>query len=726
MRPSVVVALSLLTGAIRCAAFSAEPQGIAHKPASPHLKLRSVALNGVTWTEGFWADKARLCREVMLPGVARALHDQQNGAYLNNFRVAAGLQPGKHQARHWSDGDCYKWLEAVARTYAVTQDKELDRLMDQWIATIGKAQERDGYISTNVQLDPGKERWQNVRHHELYNLGHLLTAACLHHRATGKDTFLKIARKAGDYLYATFQPQPRELARFGFNPSNIMGAADLYRATGDRRYLDLAATFVAMRGSAPATAEETKDRHHLGGTDCTQDRIPLRRETEAVGHCVCATYLYAGAADVCAETGDRQLQDALERIWRTMTTRRMYVTGAIGSFQWGQSSRGDWVHEAFGRDYELPSRTAYCETCSNIGNAMWNWRMLGLTGEAKYADVMELVLYNSMLSAVGIDGNGFFYCNPLKRDGRTDGLHKHHAAVRKPTLSCFCCPPQVIRTIAKAHTWAYSVGNDTIWVHLYGGNVLETKLPDGSPVKLTQKTDYPWEGTITITVDRAPARTCALSLRIPGWAEGAALTINGTPHEQSIRPGTYAAVRRIWSPKDVLQLHLPLNVRLMEAHPAVKNLHNKVAVMRGPVVYCAEFPLRGSGKRTWEEGVFLPESVTFTPRYEADLLGGVVTLRGQALTAKGREQFIRQTATAAPPPDPTGWTDRLYRPMEVRNPQKPSTGTLAITLIPYYAWANRGVLHGGLDSSRTVIGRHRAGVGKLVAVRTFCPEKAAG
>jgi len=655
----------------------AKDRGVVNNSSSPHVRLRSVDLDDVKWTDGFWADKFELCRREMIPGVQRALGDERNAAQLRNFRVAAGLDQGQHRGTNWGDGDCYKWLEALAHVYAVTGDANLDRLMDEWIEVIGKAQADDGYISTNIQLTGGK-RFANPHHHEMYNMGHLLNAACIHHRATGKDSFLLIARKLGDYLYGVFQPRPPQLAHFGWNPSNIMGLAELYRTTRDPRYLELAGIFVDMRGSA-------------GGTDLTQDRVPLRKETEAVGHCVCATYLYCGAADVCAETGDRQLRDALERIWQNMTTRRMYVTGAIGSGRGGRSSRGDPVHEAFGLDYELPSRTAYCETCANVGNAMWNWRMLALSGDARYADLMELVLYNSMLSAVGTDGRGFFYANPLHRDGRREGLSYHHTDQRWSVHRCFCCPPQVIRTIAKLGGWAYSVSSHGVWVNLYGGNTLQTELLDGSALRLTQQTEYPWQGEIKITLEEAPDSEFAVMLRIPGWAGDARLLINGKSTAAEIRPGTYVALRHRWSPGDVISLSIPMKVRLLEAHPAVENLRNKVAAARGPVVYCLEVPLADDDGRLWREGVFLPDSVEFTPRFRNDLLGGMVVLRGEGLTFKGRDDFVRQAAEAERPAAKTDWPAHLYREFAPRTFARPRSGTVEITLIPYHAWANRGV-----------------------------------
>lgn len=554
---------------------------------SPHAKLCGVDLADVRWTDGFWAEKFELCRRAMLPSVEAALLDARNSEQLINLKIAAGLEQGGYRGTDWSDGDCYKWIEAMANMYAVTRDAELDRKMDYWIGVITKAQAPDGYLSTNIQLDPKKKRWEKVQHHALYNMGHLITAACAHKRATGKDSFLNVARKVADHLRAVFAPRPPELARMDFNPSQMMALVDLYRVTGERRYLELADIFITMRGSAPATWEEGRDRRHLGGTDQTQDRVPLRKETQAVGHAVTGMYLWCGAADLYMETGERAVWAALDRIWQS-AMRRTYITGGACAQPTGRSTRGDEVHEAFGADYELPNRTAYNETCANIGNAMWNWRMLQITGDAKYADVMETVLYNSALSAVSADGRSFFYANPLAWDGRPGWPTKHYTETRWFVHGCYCCPPQVARTIAGLGRWAYSVSPDAVWVHLYGGSRLDTKLPDGSPVKLAQATDYPWGGRVTLTVETAPSKPVAVMLRIPSWVAGATLRINGKRDDAAPKPGAYLALKREWRAGDKAELTLPMKPRLVEADPRVQEDRNQLAVMRGPVVYCME------------------------------------------------------------------------------------------------------------------------------------------
>ena len=663
---------------------TAEGAGVVDTSKSDHARLRSVDMGDVRWTAGFWAEKHALCRAAIVPAVHQALLDSKNSERLVNFRVAAGLEQGAFRGTNWSDGDCYKWLEAVSLVYEVTKDPALDRLLDEWIEVIGKAQREDGFVSTNAQLRDDVQPLDLPYTHQLYNMGHLLTAACVHHRATGKDNFLSIAKKTADFLHREFSPRPPRLVHFPWNPSAYMGLVEFYRTTGDRRYLEVAKIMIDNRGSSPGDGD-----HRNGGTDQTQDRVPLGQETEAVGHAVCAMYLYCGAADLYAETGEAALLAALERIWRNVTTRQMYVTGAVGAGS-GRSSRGDPVHEAFLGDYSLPER-AYAETCSNIGNAMWNYRMLAATGEGRFADVMERVIYNSMLSAVSVDGKSFFYCNPLSWDG-TPGKY-HHTGRRWTTeCNCYCCPPSVARTIAKLQNWAYSISDEGVWVNLYGGNKLETSLPDGSRIGLTQQTDYPWDGQIKIIVDRAPKKPISVMPRIPGWAGGVTCKLNGRPLDHRLEAGAYAAVRRVWSAGDVIELDLPMPVRLIEAHPAVKGLHNKVAVMRGPLVYCLEAPVEQGGEQIWKNGVFLPENVEFTVRHDPELLGGVTLLEGTALTSRGRDRFIRDVANRAElPKQRTDWEDTLYRTFQPRELEPAEEDTISITLIPYYAWANRGL-----------------------------------
>ena len=606
---------------------------------SPHARVRTIGMTDAAWTGGFWAARVKQALDVTLPEMWKAIETPGNGAWIGNLRIAAGLEKGTFRGNRWSDGDVYKWLESAALAYATKPDPALARQMDDVIAIIAKAQAPDGYISTNVQLR-GEPRWNEPRAHEVYNMGHLFTAAAIHSRVTGKTEMLAVARRAADYLYGLFRERPAKLAHFSA-PSNLMGMVELYRATGDARYLQLAGIFVDMRGTQAQ-----------GATDHFQDRVPLRKETEAVGHAVHATYLYSTAADIYAETGERALMAALERIWSNATGRKMYVTGAVGPLDPGLSRRRDIVGEAFGADWELPNRLGYNETCANIGNAMWNRRMLALTGEARYADLMELVLYNSMLSGIGLDGRTYFYANvhrhfagelPLLRNQR---LERWANTTEAGAANSFCCPPNLLRTILKTPEWAYGVATQAVWVNLYGASTLATSLPGGGRVKLSQQTDYPWEGRVRIAVEEAPAGEMALMLRIPGWAEGATARINGTA--AAVKAGTYAELRRVWRKGDVVELDLPMTPRLMEAHPAAEMQRGQVAVMRGPLVYCLESPDLPAGVRVDE--VRLPAGTRLEARREPALLGGVTVLQARAAWRRAASGPTCSTGLCATPP----------------------------------------------------------------------------
>ena len=657
----------------------ADGRGAVDTSKSPHVKLRSLPMEDVRWTTGFWADRFELCHTSMLPRLYSTMLDPKCSAQLNRLKFGAGMMPANPEAVAWSDGDNYKWIEAMAHAYSMNKDPELDRLMDEWIAVIAQAQEEDGYISVNMT---GKERWKNARDHETYNMGHLMTAAVIHYRATGKTNFLDVAKRVGDCLHATFVGTDQHVIGY----SSIMGVMSLYRATGDARYLELANRFIDLYGTGDTEYRRTlKDQ---SGTDQRQDRVPFREETEAVGHAVWGNYLYCGVADVIAETGEPALFDALTRIWESIALRKMDITGSV-VYGHLQTKRGDRVNEAFGRDYDLPN--LYNETCANIGFGMLNWRMLLLTGDAKYADVMELVAYNCLNAAVDLKGENWFYCNPLLWKGEAVKGHIHHTGVRWRTNNCYCCPPNVGRTTAKLHNWVYSLSDDGLWVHLYGGNELTTTLADGSPVELTQQTDYPWDGKVTLTVQKAGTKAFAIRLRIPGWADNAGLKVNGETFSGAIQPGTYAKISRVWKAGDVIELDLPMPVRLMEANPKVKNLRNKVAVMRGPLVYCLELPKREGGEKTWHEGVFFPENIELKPEHRSDFLGGVTVLKGNALTFKGRDRFIKDIAGAAAPKPATDTDDWLYRSFTPRAVREADEGIIETSLIPYYAWANRGL-----------------------------------
>jgi len=601
---------------------NAQEQGIINNSASPHVALKNIDIGDCQWTEGFWADKFKLCEEVMMPHMGTLLKSNIGFAY-DNFKIAAGLKKGEHQGMHWHDGDFYKWMESAMYIYAINKDQSIFKELDEIIAVIAKAQSEDGYLSTQITLN-NRKRFSKKQHHELYNSGHLLTSACIHNRVTGKTNFLEIAIKHADFLYKTFQPRPPRLARFGVNPTQITGLVELYRTTKDPRYLELAGIFVDMRGANKGNGLSAENSGASG--DANQDRVPLRNEKEAVGHAVMAMYLYSGAADVYAETGEAALLKALDRIWSNVVDKKMYITGAIGQAHYAGSSRRDFVHEAFIAEYMMPNATAYNETCANVCNAMFNWRMLSLKGEAKYGDVMETVLYNSALSGISVDGKHYFYTNPLRRTKDTK-LGPTDYANRVPYIPCFCCPPNLVRTIiAKVSGWAYSLSENGLAVNLYGGNQLSTQLLDGSSLKLKQESGYPWDGAVKITIESCKAEPFEIMLRIPKWANESSIRINGKDAEIDITPGSFAKIKRPWKTGDVLELDMPMEARLVSANPLIEEIRNQAAIKRGPVVYCIETPDLPSD--TDILSAYIPSNIQLKAQHQPNLLGGITTLSG--------------------------------------------------------------------------------------------------
>jgi DUF1680 family protein len=644
-------------------ALAASPTAGQPPPVPPHATVGPVGLADARWTIGFWADRFEVCRSATIPAMGTLMEGTEYSQFLHNFRIAAGLAEGKHRGPPWNDGDFYKWLEAAAAAYAVARDPALDRRMDEAIAVIAKAQRADGYLHTPVLIanrngDAAAKPFRDRLNFEMYNYGHLFTAACVHHRATGKKTLLEVAVRAADFLGRAFEHPTPELARNAVCPSHYMGTVELYRCTRDPRYLDLAKKFLDLRDSV------------TDGTDDNQDRVPFRKQAEAVGHAVRANYLYAGAADVYAETGDETLLEPLKTIWTDVVTRKMSVTGVCGALYDGASPDGSKdqkqiarVHQAYGRAYQLPNGTAHNETCAAVGNALWNWRMLQVTGEAKYADVLELALSNAVLAGVSLDGKRFFYTNTLRQLDTTPAPLRWSRS-REEWISSYCCPPNVARTVAESATYAYGRSDRGAWVHLFGGGTLDTTLPDGRRVKLRQETDYPWDGRVRITFESAPAGEASLFVRVPGWAGGATLAVSGKP--VAAAAGRYVEIRRVWATGDVVELAMHLKPRLVEAHPLVEEARNQVAVMRGPLVYCLESTDLPKGVGV--QAVAMPRDVKLAPRFDRDLLGGVVALKGQAEAAAG-----------------AAWGDELYREFRPAAPR-----AVGIKLIPYCAWANRG------------------------------------
>jgi DUF1680 family protein len=612
--------------------------------ASAHARLKPAPLTAVTLADAFWAPRCSLLRAATLPSQYRLLEETGR---RENFRRVAGKSDKPFQGLFFNDSDVYKWIEAAAWSLATDPDPVLAAMTDAVIGEIEAAQQPDGYLNTYYSLERAGERWSNLKDmHELYCAGHLFQAAVAHYRATGSDRLLAIARRLADNIGAVFGPQPKRAGACG-HPEIEMGLVELARATGVREYLALAQYFLDVRG-----------RGVIGGSPYHQDHKPFRELDRMVGHAVRAVYLNAGATDLYAESDEEALWVALTRLWENMTTRQMYISGGVGSRYQG---------EAFGDDFELPNARAYTETCAAIAVVMWAWRMLALDGDARYADALELALYNGVLAGLSLDGQHYFYVNPLAND--RNATLRDDTRGRQPWFNCACCPPNIARLLASLPGYFYNVSADTVWCHLYAAGAARLTLEDGRTVRVRQETDYPWDGDVTLILDGAGE--FGLRLRIPGWCDaGASLAVNDQPVETPLAPGSYAEVRRAWQAGDVVRLRLPMPMRRLEGHPYTLENTGRVAPMRGPLLYCieeADHP--GEDLRD----VTLP-AAGLKMRERPDLLGGVVTL-----TAKGRVRY----------PEP-GWTSQLYRTAGSIG-RRPRGRHVTITAIPYYAWANRGV-----------------------------------
>lgn len=634
---------------------------------SPFATVEPIAPGQARWTTGFWAARFELCRTQTIPAIGRILSGTNYSQFIRNFEIAAGLANGRHRGAPFNDGEVYKWIEAVTATLAVVPDTELAHQLDQLIALIAQAQRADGYLHTPVLIrqregDTNAVPFEDRHNFEMYNMGHLMSAAALHYQVTGKTNLLSVACKAADFLYTTFANAPPEAARSSVCPSHYMGILELYRVTGERRYLELAKKFFQLRTQI------------TDGTDDNQDRIPFSQQTEAVGHAVRANYLYAGAADLFMETGDESLLKPLELIWTNVTQKKMYITGGCGALYDGASPYGAKdqkiiarVHQAYGHNYQLPNITAHNETCANIANVLWNWRMFLITGQGRFIDIVELALYNSVLSGVSLDGTNFFYTNPLRV---TDPMpiELRWPRVRKPFLGSFCCPPNLARMLARSAEFAYAKSEGAIWVNLYGASEITTELPGIGRVTLIQETEFPWAGRIRIKIMDVPGKEFALNLRVPSWAKGASVRVNLRPLQLSKPlPGTYIELRRYWQCGDIVDLDFFMRTELIEAHPFVEETFGQVAVKRGPLVYCLESVDLPQGLSPLS--VVVPSDANFLARYDGRLLGGIVVLEGTALARSEN-----------------GLDSHLYRPLVPKTLKQ-----VKIQLIPYFAWGNRGL-----------------------------------
>jgi DUF1680 family protein len=607
---------------------------------SPHARLRPLSVPAVRLEGEFWGPRLARNAEVSLPTQWEQL---ESSGCLDNFRRVAGTVDRPHRGFMFADTDLYKWIEAVSWELSRGPRPALEERLEQGLALIEGAQQPDGYLDTYYALERAGARFTDLRDmHELYCLGHLVQAAVAHHRATGSERLLAVARRFADLVCAVFGPAEsgRRVGLDGHQEVEL-ALVELARETGEARYLEQARFFLEARGHGLLDGG-------FYGREYYQDHQPFRALELLAGHAVRALYYSAGLADLYLETGDPSLLQTLTRLFDRMTSRQLYVTGGLGSRHEG---------EALGADFELPNARAYTETCAAIGSMMWCHRMLAATAEPRYADLLEHTLYNALLPGWSLDGQGYFYVNPLQ-DG---GTHR-----RQPWHRCACCPPNVARTLASLSGYAYGATADALHVHLYAQGSARLELA-GRPVELVQRTRYPWDGRVELEVNGEG--DFGLFLRIPGWVQTRPqLSVNGQAAEVAATPGTYVELRRRWRRGDRVELLLDMPVRALASHPHLLENTGRVALMRGPLLYCLE------GQDHPAHALLDLELDLRQPvraEWQPTLLGGVVVLRGRAEGCEPEE----------------AWRGALYRPASA--PSADRGAPVELTAVPYFAWANR-------------------------------------
>lgn len=617
--------------------------------ASKAARLRTLPYHAVHMNGGFWGRCQATNRAVSLRHGFTMLEEAGN---FHNMRLAAGRAQGAYRSAFpFLDSDLYKWLEAVAYELGNGADAELTRMADQTIELLAAAQRPDGYLNSYYTVVHNDNRWHDLRHgHELYCAGHLFQAAVAHQRMTGRPELMAVARRAADNIDATFGPGKRR--GVCGHPEVETALVELYRQTSEKRYLALASYFVDERGQGMSGAPPNMAAYH-------QDHVPLRAATSVEGHAVRALYMTTGVTDVYMETGERALFDAVERQWHDMTSHRLYITGGVGSRM---------LMEAFGEPYELPNDIGYCETCAQIASIQWCWRMLLVTGDGRYADLMERTLFNGFLSGRSLDGLRTRYENPLLRRGYPAAFGAH-GNERKEWYACACCPPNIMRLIASLAHYVATASADGLQIHQYAPCAISAGV-GGGQARLRVETEYPWQGAITVHVEETPGAVWTLALRLPAWCQKAALTLNGTALPATADSSGYLRIERRWAAGDVVALTLPMTARLTAPHPRIDTTIGSVAIERGPLVYCLESPDLPSGVNLLD--VRIDRDTPLESVWQADLLDGVVVIKARGYAV-----------------DTADWGDALYRRLEA--PDNAARRPMELTAIPYYAWDNRGL-----------------------------------
>lgn len=633
----------------------------------------TLPLKNATIKDGFWSKYVSLIKDVVIPYQWEVLNDKladvEPSRAVRNFRIAAGEEEGEFYGMVFQDSDVAKWLEGVAYSLETHPNPKLERIADETIDLIGRAQLEDGYLNTYYILNGLDKRWSNLQEcHELYCAGHMIEAGVAYYRATGKRKLLDIVCRLADHIDTIFGPEAGKKRGYPGHQEIELALFKLYKVTGEERYLNLAKFFIDERGKDPyyfdiEWEERGRTEHFHGmrglGRQYAQAHLPVREQTTAEGHAVRATYMYAAMADIALETGDEELLKACKKLWNNIVTKRMYITGGIGSMAHG---------EAFSYDYDLPNDTAYAETCAAIGLIFFAWRMLQIEPNSCYADVIEKALYNNVIAGMSLDGKRFFYVNPLEvvpEACEKNGTKMHVKPTRQKWFPCACCPPNISRLIASLGQYIYTIKEDTLYIHQYINNTSNMEI-DGDEICIIQKTDYPWDGKIKIELVLSGEKEFTLAFRIPEWCKNAQILVNGqiVDVDSNIENG-YIMLDRRWKDDDIVELLFPMKVLRMRSNPSVRENIGRVALQYGPIIYCLEDVDNGSNLHE----IRLPLDVQFDVKYEENLLGGVniIEVEGERVDRKWPIESLYSSQNSIE-----------YTPSKLK-------------FIPYYAWDNRGL-----------------------------------
>lgn len=628
--------------------------------------MEAIPMNRIKIVDSFWSKRQSLVRDVVIPYQWDALNDRVPGAApshtIKNFQIAAKVAEGEHYGAVFQDSDLAKWLETAGFTLSIERDAKLEKIADEVINLLERAQQSDGYLNSYYTIVKPEERWTDLRHdHELYCAGHFMEAAVAYYDATGKRKFIDIVSKLADYLLTVFGEGDGQLKGYPGHPEVELALVKLYRVTGNEQYLTLSKFFIDERGTKPNYFEIEAGRNgkRVIHKDLTymQAHLPVREQKTAEGHAVRAIYLYCAMTDLALAYGDEALLRACRELWQNVVRKKMYITGGVGSSQF---------EERFTVDYDLPNDRAYTETCASVAMVFWAHRMLETEANGEYADVLEQALYNGVLSGISLDGKSYFYVNPLEVWPSAANHRNDMSSVkvtRQPWFGCACCPPNIARLIASLGEYVYGRSEEKreVYVHLYIGGTAEIKLND-SEIKLTQQANYPWDGLTAIKLELKKPMEFTMALRIPGWCRQATIIINGQQTAADLTKNGYAYISRSWQDGDIIELTLDMPIELVRAHPSLRNNAGKVAIKRGPLVYCLEETDNGANL----QDLLLTSETKLNARFDADLLEGVVVITGDGFRSEFGEG------------DTELYTTDIY-------PKAPAP----FKAIPYYAWSNR-------------------------------------